>query len=145
MGKLIGKDKHTVNVQNQPHRNMISKQAIVRRGEYKRRILAIHLKLRDQQLETFLCMCIYIYISIYIQTVISKLHWDYKPKIQNRYTHTHTHTHTRKEKGIQTLKTVIKTQEKRTKEEGKKKTPKKHWESRWWMSRIWSLLRPQKY
>lgn len=51
MGKLIGKDKHTVNVQNQPHRNMISKQAIVRRGEYKRRILAIHLKLRDQQLK----------------------------------------------------------------------------------------------
>ena len=41
MGKLTGKGKHTIKVGNHPHTNMISKLAIVRRGEYKCRILEI--------------------------------------------------------------------------------------------------------
>ena len=44
MGKLTGKDKHTVKVGNHQRTNMISKSAIGRRGEYKYRILKMHLK-----------------------------------------------------------------------------------------------------
>ena len=46
----------------------MSKPAIVRRGDYKCKILEIHLKLRDQQLKTilyvymYICVCVYIYI-----------------------------------------------------------------------------------
>ena len=47
MGKLTGKGKHTVKVGNHPHTNMISTPAIVRKGEYKFRILKMYLKLRD--------------------------------------------------------------------------------------------------
>ena len=54
MRRLIGKGKHTVKVGDHPHTNMISKPAIMRRGEYKCRILEMHLKLRDQQLKTIL-------------------------------------------------------------------------------------------
>ena len=54
MEKLRGKGKHTVEVGNHPHTNMISKPAIVRRGEYKCRILEMYLKLKDQQLKTIL-------------------------------------------------------------------------------------------
>ena len=54
MEKLTGKGKHTVKVGNHPHTNMISKPAIVRRGEYKCRILEMDLKLKDQQLKTIL-------------------------------------------------------------------------------------------
>ena len=39
--------KHTVKVGNHSYTNMISKPAIVRREEYKCRILEMHLKLRD--------------------------------------------------------------------------------------------------
>ena len=52
MGKLTGKGKHRVKVENYSHTNMISKPVIVRRGEYKCRLLEMHLKLRDQQLKT---------------------------------------------------------------------------------------------
>ena len=55
MGNLTSKGKHTVNVGNHPHTN-ISKPANMRRGEYKCRILEMHLKLRDQQLKTNLHM-----------------------------------------------------------------------------------------
>ena len=62
----MGKGKHTVKVRNYPHTNMVSKPAIVQRGEYKCRILEMHLKLRDQRLKTILE--IYIYIDCYIKT-----------------------------------------------------------------------------
>ena len=52
MEKLTSKGKHTVKVGNHPHTNMISKPAIVRRGEHKCRILEMHLKLKDHQLKT---------------------------------------------------------------------------------------------
>ena len=64
MGKLTGKGKHIVKSVNHPHTNMISKQATMRRREYKCRKWELHLKLRDQQLKTTL----YIYIDCYIQT-----------------------------------------------------------------------------
>ena len=54
MGKLTSKGKHTVKLGNHPHINMISKPAIVRRGEHKRKMLEMHLKLKDQQLKTLL-------------------------------------------------------------------------------------------
>ena len=79
MGKLTIKSKHTVKVGNYPLTNMISKQAIMRRGEYKCRILEMHLKLRDQQLKTTFC--------IYIYTAISKPNGKCKPENYNRYTH----------------------------------------------------------
>ena len=50
MEKLIGKGKHTVKVGNYLHTSMISKQGIVRKGEDKWRILEMHFKLKDQQL-----------------------------------------------------------------------------------------------
>ena len=46
MGKLTGKGKHTVQVGNDLHTNMISKPAVMRRGEYKYWILEIYLILR---------------------------------------------------------------------------------------------------
>ena len=52
MGKYTGKGKHIVKVGNQ-HTKMI-KPAIMRRGEYKCRILKMNLELRDQQLKTIL-------------------------------------------------------------------------------------------
>ena len=77
----------------------------MRRGEYKFRILEMHLKLRDQQLKTIL----YIYIP--------KPHGNHKTKIYNRYTHT-------KEKAIQntTLKIVIKSEENKRQREEKRPT-----------------------
>ena len=64
MGKLTSKGNHTVKAGNHPHTSMTSKPAIVRRGEYKCRILEMHLKLRDQQIKTIL----YINIDCYIKT-----------------------------------------------------------------------------
>ena len=61
---------------------MISNPAIVRRGEYKCRILEIHLKLRDQQLKTIL----YIY---------RLLHQDLMATINQKST---TDTHKKKKK-----------------------------------------------
>ena len=52
----MSKGKHTVNVGNHPHANMISKPANLRRGEYKCKVLQMHLKLRDQQLKPVLYM-----------------------------------------------------------------------------------------
>ena len=49
MEMLTRKGKDTVKVGNHPQTNMISKPAIVKRGEYKCRILEMHLKLIDQQ------------------------------------------------------------------------------------------------
>ena len=57
MKKLNTKGKYTVKIENHLHTNMISKPAIVRRGEQKCRILEMHLKLKDQQLETIFLIC----------------------------------------------------------------------------------------
>ena len=65
----------------------------------------MHLKLRDQQFK----------ILTHTHTTISKPHRNCKPKIYNKYSHTHIKCYP-----ITTLKTVIKTQEKRAKEDGKK-------------------------
>ena len=35
MEKLTSKGKHTIKVGNHPHTNMISKPAVMRRGDYK--------------------------------------------------------------------------------------------------------------
>ena len=64
MGKLTSKGKYTVKVENHPHTNMISKPGIMRRGEYKCRILEMHLKLKDWQFKTIL----------YIQWIYRQLH-----------------------------------------------------------------------
>ena len=61
MGKLTGRDKHKVKVGIHPHTNMITKPAIMRRGEYKCRILEMQWKLRDQQPKTIW----YIYRLLY--------------------------------------------------------------------------------
>ena len=92
--KLSDKGKHTVNVGNYSYTNKISKPAMVRRAKYKWRILELHLKLRDQQLKTILCVsiclsiCIYIYTYTYIPR--AKPHGNCKPKIYNKHTRTHT-------------------------------------------------------
>ena len=70
MGKLTGKSKNTVKAGNHPHTNMISKPAAMRRGEYKCRKWELHLKLRDQQLTTNLCVYKYIYTYIYLYRLL---------------------------------------------------------------------------
>ena len=67
MGKLTSKGKHTVKVGNHPHTRMISTPAIVRRGEYKCRILEMCLKLRDQQFKTI----IYLYRLLYQNLMVT--------------------------------------------------------------------------
>ena len=51
MGKLTSKGKNTEKVGKYTYINMVSKPAIVRRGEYKYRLLEMHLKLREQKLK----------------------------------------------------------------------------------------------
>ena len=68
MGKLTSKGKHIVKAGNHPHTNMISKPAIMRRGEYKCRILKMHLKLRDHKLKQ---SCIYIYRLLYQNLMVT--------------------------------------------------------------------------
>ena len=67
MEKLTGKGKHTVSVGNHPDTNMISKPAIVRRGEHKCRILEMHFKLKDQQLKIIM----YIHRSLDINLMVT--------------------------------------------------------------------------
>ena len=57
MGKFTSKGEHTVKVGNHPHGN-ISKPVFVRKEKYKCRILERHLKLRDQQCKTIMCVCV---------------------------------------------------------------------------------------
>ena len=70
MGKLTIKGKHTLKIGNHLHTNVITQPAIMRRGEYKCQTMEMHLKLRDWQLKTSVCVhththtrivCIYIY------------------------------------------------------------------------------------
>ena len=53
----------------------------VRGGEYKCNVVKMHLKLRDQQLKTIICMYRDNTINVY------KPHGNHKPKIYNVYTH----------------------------------------------------------
>ena len=107
MGKLTGKGKHTVKEGHHPYTNMISKPAIMRRGEYKCRKWELNLKLRDQQLKTIM----YIYIDCFI-----KISWEMQTKKLQ-----YIQTQKRKSNLNTALKMIIKPQEKRTQEEGKKK------------------------
>ena len=71
----------------------------------------MHLKLRDQQLKTTVCVCVCVHkINGGSGATMSKPHGNYKSKIYNRQ------THKRKRNPNATLKIVIKLQEKRTKE-----------------------------
>ena len=110
MGKFTSKGKHTAKVGNHPHKNMISKPAIVRRGQYKCRILEMHLKLKQS--------CIY----RERETATSKPYGNHKPKIYNRHTHTHT-----QKKAIQTQHSRQSPNHKRReqKKKGRKKTYQK--------------------
>ena len=67
MEKLTGKGKYAVNIGNHPHTNMISKPAIMRRGEYECMILEMHLKLKDQQLR----IIFYIYRLLYQNLMVT--------------------------------------------------------------------------
>ena len=64
MGKLINKSKYTIKVRNHPQTSMISKRAIVRRGNYKCRILGMHLKIKRPATLQQSC----IYMDCYIKT-----------------------------------------------------------------------------
>ena len=68
MGKLTCKGKHTVKVGNYPRRNIMSKSAIIKRGEYKCRILEMHLRLRDHQLKTILFIYRLLYQNLVVNT-----------------------------------------------------------------------------
>ena len=66
--KLTSKGKHKVMVGNHLHTNMIAKPAIVKRGEHKYRILEMHLKLKDQQLNTILLIYRLLYEILMVTT-----------------------------------------------------------------------------
>ena len=88
MGKLTGKGKHAVKVENCPYTNMISKPVIMRKAEYKCRTLEMHLKLKDQQLKSIIY--IYIYGLLYqtsweLQTKDSKIHTEKEKAIQTQH------------------------------------------------------------
>ena len=95
MGKLTTKGKHTAEVGNHPHTNMISKPAIVRKGKYNYRILEMQLKLKDQQLKTIL----YVYSLLYQNSMVTS---NRKSAID---------THRRIRNPNTTLQLVIKSQE----------------------------------
>ena len=92
MGKVISKEKHTVRVEIHPYTKMIRKPK-TRRREYKHQKWELHLKLRDQQLETILHM----YRLLY-----QNLMGNANQKLQE------THAHKRKSNPNITLKIVIK-------------------------------------
>ena len=73
MGKLIGKGKHAVKVENHSHTNMISKPAIVRRVQMWDIGNAFEIK-RPATLNNL----------VYTKTAITKPHDKKKPKICNR-------------------------------------------------------------
>ena len=69
---------------------MISKQAKMRREEYKFRSLEMILKIKDQQLKMIIYVYIYIHILLYLNLMVTTRQ---KSTID---------THQQKEKGIQT-------------------------------------------
>ena len=65
---------------------MIVKRVVMRGGEYKCKIVKIHLKLRDQQLKAMMYIYRYRYKYINIDNIdIYKPHGNHKPKICNIY------------------------------------------------------------
>ena len=126
MRKLTSKGKHTVKLGSHPLTNVVSKRETLTRGNYKWKMLEMHLKLRVQQLN--LCVCVYVYISmdicmdihIYTHTHIDcyiKSSWQKQTKILQEM---HTVSNTNK-----TLKIAVKSHERKTKQEGKKHNQKK--------------------
>ena len=110
MGKLTSKGKHTVKVGNHPHTHMISKLAIMRRGQYKCRILEMHLKLRDYELKTIL----YIYRLLYQNLTVTA----------NQKSTTDIHTKKKKESKHNTEDKSSNHQRRKQKRKGRKKTYK---------------------
>ena len=90
MTRLTCEGIHVVKVRNHPHKIMLPKSEIVRRGGYKGRIMEMHLHLRDQLPKTIVLIYIYIYTYTYIYTyiyiIISKLQSNCEPKIYNWHT-----------------------------------------------------------
>ena len=78
-GKLTGKGKHTVEVGNHPHTNMISKPSIIALFTIARTWKKPKCLSTDEWIRKlwYVCVCVYIYIYIYI----------------HKYIHTHTYTH----------------------------------------------------
>ena len=120
MGKLTGKDKHIVKVGNHQHTNVISKPAIMRRGEYKCRILQTYLKLKEQQLQTIL----FTYRLLYQNLMVTK---------NEKYT-TDTHIHTKKKESKHNTKVShqITREEYKTGREGKRPAETKPKQLRKW-------------
>ena len=96
MRRLIGKSKHTnYKGRKSPQINMISKQAIMRRGGYRCRILGMHLQLREQQLKQ---ICVYRLLCQNLMVIV------------NQKSTKDTHTQIRKNNPYTILKIVIKPQ-----------------------------------
>ena len=81
MKKSTNKGKYTIKVGHHLHKYDM-KSAIMRRGEYKCRILQMYLKLKEQQLQTIL----FTYRLLYQNLMVTK---------NEKYT-TDTHIHTKK-------------------------------------------------
>ena len=67
MEKFISKGKHGKGTKSSTQ-NLISKPAILRREEYKHRILEMHWKLKDQKLKSILFVYRLLYQSLFIIT-----------------------------------------------------------------------------
>ena len=108
MRKFTGKAKHTVKVGKHSHVNMVSRSAIMRRENFRCRILGTHLKLSDQQLKTILC--------------IYKLLRQNLKVTPNQKSTTDTHTKKKKQSNYNTNNSQQVTREQRRK--GRKRTYK---------------------
>ena len=83
MGNFFGTGKHTIKIGIHLNKNMISKLAIVTRGEHKFRIMGMHLELKGQQLKNIL----FIYRMPYQNLIITtnqKCTIDTDTKKENR-------------------------------------------------------------
>ena len=76
---------------------MISKRVILRGGEYKCRIVKMHLKLRDQQLTTITCIYRLLYINLML-TINQKLIIDTHTKKESIHNTEDSHPITREQK-----------------------------------------------
>ena len=119
MGKLTSKGKHIVKVGNHPHANMISKPAIVRRAEYKFRILEMHLKLKKTAFKTIL----YIYRLLYQNLMVTT----------NQKSTIDTHTQKKKESKHNTKVNhqITREENKRVREEKRPRKPNPKQSTKW--------------
>ena len=116
-----GHDVGPGRVSRHSYTNVISKPATMRRGEYKSRKWELHLKLREGQLKTTLCVCVCVCIYIYMYK-----HSFYQNLMGNANQKTIIDTHTKKKKQPNTtLKMVIKPHW--TKQETRKKYLEVDW------------------